>query len=74
MRADLVVLDVDDPALAEQPLSHLLDAAIFGPCRRPVRDVVSAGRFVVREGRHAREHDVLRRFRAALARHAQGNA
>jgi len=74
MRADLVVLDVDDPALAEQPLSHLLDAAIFGPCRRPVRDVVSGGRFVVREGRHAREHDVLRRFRAALARHAQGNA
>ena len=73
MRADLVVLDSDDPALAEQPLSSLLDAAIFGPCRRAVRDVVSGGRFVVREGRHAREHDVLRRFRAALSRHAQDN-
>ena len=70
MRADLIVLDADDPALAEQPLAHMIDAAIFGPCRRPVRDLVSGGRFVVREGRHAREHDVLRRFRAALLRHA----
>jgi formimidoylglutamate deiminase len=72
MRADLVVLDPEDPALVEQPLATLLDAAIFGPCRRPVRDVVIGGRFVVRDGRHAREHDVLRRFRAALSRHAQG--
>ena len=70
MRADLIVLDADDPALAEQPLAHMIDAAIFGPCRRPVRDLVSGGRFVVREGRHAREHDVLRRYRAALLRHA----
>ena len=68
MRADLVVLDVDDPALAEQPVDTLLDAAIFGPCRRPVRDLMSCGRWIVRDGHHAREHDVLRRFRAALAR------
>ena len=58
----------DDPALAEQPIEHVLDAAIFGPCRRPVRDVMSGGRWIVREGRHAREQDVYRRFRAALAR------
>ena len=68
MRADLIVLDADDPALAEQPLANLLDAAIFGPCRRPVRDLICGGRFIVRDGHHAREHDVLRRFRAALTR------
>jgi formimidoylglutamate deiminase len=68
MRADLIVLDVDDPALTDQPLATVLDAAIFGPCRRPVRDLMSGGRFIVRDGRHAREHDVLRRFRAALSR------
>jgi formimidoylglutamate deiminase len=68
LRADLIVLDVDDPALAEQPLASVLDAAIFGPCRRPVRDLMSGGRWIVRDGHHAREHDVLRRFRAALAR------
>jgi formimidoylglutamate deiminase len=68
MRADLIVLDTDDSALAEQPLASVLDAAIFGPCRRPVRDLMSGGRWIVRDGHHAREHDVLRRFRAALAR------
>jgi formimidoylglutamate deiminase len=72
MRADLIVLDSDDPALAEQPLANMLDAAIFGPCRRPVRDLICGGRFIVRDGRHPREHDVLRRFRAALGRIAPG--
>jgi formimidoylglutamate deiminase len=68
MWADFIVLDIDDPALAGQPVERVLDAAIFGPCRRPVRDLVSRGRFVVRDGHHAREQDVLRRYRAALAR------
>jgi formimidoylglutamate deiminase len=73
MRADLIVLDRDEPALAEQPLAHVLDAAIFGPCRRPVRDVMCGGRFIVREGHHAREQDVFRRFRAAVARFDVGS-
>ena len=72
-RADLIVLDRDEPALAEQPLAHVLDAAIFGPCRRPVRDVMCGGRFIVREGHHAREQDVFRRFRAAVARFDVGS-
>ena len=68
MRADLIVLDPDDQVLAEQPVEHVLDAAIFGPCRKPVRDVMRGGRWIVREGHHAREQDVYRRFRAAMAR------
>ena len=67
-RADLVVLDARDPALAEQPRDDVLDAAIFGPCRNPVRDVLARGRFVVRDGRHVAEDDVFARYRAALAR------
>ena len=65
-RADIVVLDIDDPALASQASEAVLDAAIFGPCRRPVRDVMSGGRWVVREGRHAREAEVFARYRTAL--------
>jgi formimidoylglutamate deiminase len=68
LRADLVVLDADEPALAGLAPEQLLDAAIFGPCRRPVRDLLVGGRFVVREGRHPQEDAVLARFRAALAR------
>ena len=70
-RADLVVLDTADPALAEQGTDTVLDAAIFGPCRRPVRDVMVGGHWVIRDGHHADESAVLARYRntmAALAR------
>jgi formimidoylglutamate deiminase len=33
-----------------------------------VRDVMIAGRWVVREGRHPRQDEVFARYRAALAR------
>lgn len=69
-RADLVVLDTRDPALAGQAIDDVLDAAIFGPCRQAVRDVLRAGRFIVRDGRHAQEEAVFARYRAALARFA----
>ena len=66
-RADLVVLDTADPALAEQGIDTMLDAAIFGPCRRPVRDVMVGGRWVVRDGHHADEDAVLARYRTTMA-------
>jgi len=66
MRADLVVLDVEDPALAMQAHGDVLDAAIFGPAVRPVRDVIVGGTYVVREGRHAQEDAVLARYRETL--------
>jgi formimidoylglutamate deiminase len=66
-RADFVVLDVDDPGLAGQGADTLLDAAIFGPCRQPVRDVMVAGKWVVRDGHHPFEEAVLARYRTTLA-------
>ena len=65
-RADLVVLNVEDPAIAGVPRDAILDAAIFGPCRRPVRDVMVAGRWQVREGRHPLEGEAFVRFRKAI--------
>jgi formimidoylglutamate deiminase len=66
-RADLVVLDEDDPALATQRIGDVVDAAIFGPARHPVREVLVAGRFVVRDGRHPKEDVIFQRYRKALA-------
>ena len=66
-RADFVVLNTDDPALASQSVDDMLDAAIFGPCRQPVRDVMVGGRWVVRDGQHA-EARGARGLPAALAR------
>jgi formimidoylglutamate deiminase len=66
-RADFAVLNGDDPALAEATRDTLVDAAIFGPCRRPVRDVMVAGRWAVRDGRHPREDAIFARYRKVLA-------
>jgi len=65
-RADLVVLDTGDAALASQPVEALLDAAVFGPCRKPVRDVMVGGRWVVRDGHHHGEESALARYRSCL--------
>jgi formimidoylglutamate deiminase len=67
-RADLVVLNPDDPALAGQIADDVLDAAMFGPSRSPVRDVMAGGKWIVRDGRHVAEAEVFARYRAALAR------
>ena len=65
-RADFVVMNGADPALAGQRSDDILDAATFGPCRRPVRDVMSGGVWIVRDGHHARETETFARYRAAL--------
>ena len=65
-RADLVVLNGGDPALAYQKADNVLDAAILGPCRQPVRDVMSNGVWIVQDGHHVREAEVFARYRVAL--------
>lgn len=70
-RADFVVLEANDPGLAGHDAATLIDAAIFGPCRRPVRDVMVGGRWVVREGRHPHEDAILDRYCGAIARVAR---
>jgi len=65
-RADLVVMNGDDVALAEHNGDALLDAAIFGPVRRPVRDVMVGGVWVVKQGHHRQEDAALQRYRAVL--------
>ena len=67
-RADLVVLNGDDPALVEQAAGNVLDAAIFGPGRQIVRDVMVEGRWVIGEGHHADEEAILVRYRQTLKR------
>ncbi len=67
-RADLVVLDDEAPALYGRHADTLLDALIFAGNGNPIRDVMVGGNWVVREGRHVREGDILTRFRATIDR------
>ena len=52
MRADLVVLDPENPDLADKVGDAIANALIFAGGNGMVRDVMVAGRWVVREGRH----------------------
>ena len=51
-RADFVVLDPERARARRPARRRVLDAAVFGPCRAPVRDVMVGGRWIVRDGRH----------------------
>ncbi|SLN15158.1 formimidoylglutamate deiminase [Oceanibacterium hippocampi] len=54
-RADLLVLDAEQPALLGRTGDGLLDAAIFAASAPPVRDVLVGGRWRVRDGVHPDE-------------------
>ncbi|MFP5398549.1 MAG: formimidoylglutamate deiminase [Gammaproteobacteria bacterium] len=65
-RADALVADAQDPALLGIPPGRWLDAAVFSSPTRPWRDVMVAGRWVRRDGRHARGSAIAARFTEAM--------
>ena len=65
-RADLLVIDTRDASLLGVPPSHLLDALVFSSPGRPWRDVLVAGRWIVRGHRHAQAAAVAARFENAM--------
>jgi formimidoylglutamate deiminase len=71
-RADLVVLDPAAPALLGQSPRSVLDAWVISGGMAggtPVRDVMVAGRWVVRDRRHQAEDSIRARFTAVMRRH-----
>jgi formiminoglutamate deiminase len=67
MWADMVAIDLDDLVLAPLTPGQWIDGWTFAAGDRVVREVWSAGRHVVREGRHVRRESVEAAYRAALA-------
>lgn len=70
-RADLVMLDPDSPPLLGHGPDTVLDAWILGGPQNPVRDVMVAGKWVIRDGHHAREGAIHGAYRRAMARLVQ---
>lgn len=64
--ADLVVLDVDDAALAGLPPERWLDALVFCQIGNPIRHVMVHGRWVIRDGRHSLDQASRREFAATV--------
>ncbi len=67
-RADLVVLNPDDPRLYGRTGDMLLDSYVFAGARDAVRDVVAGGRLVVRDGRHVDADTIRNGWRRAVDR------
>jgi formimidoylglutamate deiminase len=65
--ADLMALDVDHTALAGRSGDSLLDSWIFAGGKDCVSDVWSAGRHVVREGRHVKRDAIAARYRVVMS-------
>ncbi|MCB1342063.1 MAG: formimidoylglutamate deiminase [Pseudooceanicola sp.] len=64
--ADLLALDADHPDLGDRQGDTLLDSWIFAGDDRMVTDVWSAGRHMVREGRHIRRDAITAAYRKAI--------
>lgn len=67
-RADLVVLDDDEPRLYGREDDELLDSYVFATSGRAVRDVMVAARVVVREGRHLKATAIREGWKRAVTR------
>ena len=66
--ADLVALDGDHPDLYGRTGDTVLDTWVFAAGDTLVRDVWSAGRHVVRDGRHIARDAIVANYRGALMR------
>jgi formimidoylglutamate deiminase len=66
MRADLVVLDKENPDLTGRSGDAIANAFIFSGARSLVRDVMVAGRWVVQEGRHPKAQAAASAYKRVL--------
>jgi formimidoylglutamate deiminase len=65
--ADFFTVDLDDPSLAGAGRDTLLDHIVFSLSRTAVRDVCVDGQFVVRDGRHPLQDEIVREFATVQA-------
>jgi formimidoylglutamate deiminase len=68
--ADFFTVDLDDPSVACAG-DALLNHVVFSLERTAVREVVVGGEWVIRDGRHALEEEIIRQF-AAVQRNVWG--
>jgi formimidoylglutamate deiminase len=61
--ADFFTLDLDDLSIAGHSDEDLLPLAVFSLNRTAIRDVLVDGHFVVRDGRHPLEEEIVSRYK-----------
>jgi formimidoylglutamate deiminase len=71
-RADWVALDAEHPTMAGGALETALDRLLFAGGRAAVRDTMVAGKWVVRDGRHAADEMLRADFGPLVTRFTAG--
>jgi formimidoylglutamate deiminase len=66
-RADWLVLDASHASLAGGATDTILDRLLFAGGEKAIRDVMVAGRWVIKDGTHAADESLRRRFGPLLA-------
>jgi formimidoylglutamate deiminase len=60
---DMVSIDLEDLSVAGHTSETLLPLLVFGANRTAIRDVLVNGKFILRDGRHALEEEIVGRYR-----------
>jgi formimidoylglutamate deiminase len=66
-RADLLVIDPERPNLTGRLGDVFLDALVFAGNDNPVTGVMVGGDWLVRDGHHAREAEILTAYKSVIA-------
>ena len=66
-RADLIVIDPNNPGLVHHEPDSLLDALIFGCSTNPVKDVMVGGSWKIKDGKHEQEEQIFDSYKKSLA-------
>jgi formimidoylglutamate deiminase len=67
-RADWLVLDETHPSMAGAAAHTALDHLLFAGASAAIRDVMVAGRWVIKDGRHAADEELRGRFAGLMSR------
>jgi formimidoylglutamate deiminase len=61
--ADFFTVDLDDVSIGGHSGQDLLPLVVFSLDRTAIRDVVVNGRYVVRDGRHPLQEEIVSRYK-----------
>jgi formimidoylglutamate deiminase len=66
--ADMISVDLNDISIAGHDPETLLPLLVFGADRTAIRDVIVNGQFILRDGHHPLEEEIVRKYQELYGR------
>jgi formimidoylglutamate deiminase len=60
--ADFFAIDLDDISIAGNSAADLLPIVVFGLSRPAIKDVIVAGKHILKDGSHALQHEIVEQY------------